>query len=117
LRGGGNEKDSAGRGNGNGRTLAEHGMIGGNWNGLCGEGRMRKTVRGGGNGIGRTQNGSLPLTALISSRDFNPDYGPLWHRMEYGQISLKLYLFLYFILYSNSNIDSYDTNTNTNVFI
>jgi hypothetical protein len=26
LRGGGNEKDSAGGGNGNGRTLTEHGM-------------------------------------------------------------------------------------------
>jgi hypothetical protein len=29
-------------------TLAEHGMTAGNENGLCGEGRMRKTVRGGG---------------------------------------------------------------------
>jgi hypothetical protein len=40
LRGGGNEKDSAGRGNGNDRT---HGMATGNENELCGEGRMRKT--------------------------------------------------------------------------
>jgi hypothetical protein len=38
---------------------------GGNGNELCGEGRMR----GGGNGNDRTQNGNLPLTALISSRD------------------------------------------------
>jgi hypothetical protein len=30
---------------------------------------MRKTVRGGGNGNGKTRKGSLPLTALISSRD------------------------------------------------
>jgi hypothetical protein len=57
----------------------EHGMAAGNGNGLCGEGRMRKTcgegrvrktVWGGGNGNGRTRNDSLPLTALISSRDF-----------------------------------------------
>jgi hypothetical protein len=41
--------------------MTEHGMTTGNENG--------KTVRGGGNGNGRTQNGSLPLTALISSRD------------------------------------------------
>jgi hypothetical protein len=36
---------------------------------LRGEG-MRKTVRGGGNGNGRTRNDSLPFTALISSRDY-----------------------------------------------
>jgi hypothetical protein len=50
---------------------------GGNGNGLCGEGKMRKTgrrewewaSRGEGNGNGRTRNGSLPLTVLISSRD------------------------------------------------
>jgi hypothetical protein len=40
LRGGGNEKDSAGRGNGNDRTLAEHTMTVENGNGLCGEGGM-----------------------------------------------------------------------------
>jgi hypothetical protein len=58
----GNEKDSAG--------MAEHEMAAGNGNELCGEERMRKTVRGWGNGNGRTRNDSLPLTALISSRDF-----------------------------------------------
>jgi hypothetical protein len=47
----------------------EHGMTAENGNGLCREGRMRKTVRGGGNGNDRTRNNSLPLTALISSRD------------------------------------------------
>jgi hypothetical protein len=36
--------------------------------GFAGRG-MRKTVRGGGNGNGGIWNGSLPLTALISSRD------------------------------------------------
>jgi hypothetical protein len=46
----GNEKDIAGRGNGNGRTLAEHGIATGNGN-------------------GRTRNGSLPFTGLINSRD------------------------------------------------
>jgi hypothetical protein len=65
LRGGDNEKDSAERGIG----MAKHGMTARNGNGLCGEGRMRKTVRGGGNGNGKTRNGSLPLTTLISSRD------------------------------------------------
>jgi hypothetical protein len=35
---------------------------------------MRKTVRGGGNGNDRTWNGSLPLTVLISSRDFERGY-------------------------------------------
>jgi hypothetical protein len=49
--------------------MAEHGMAAVNGNGLCGEGRMRKTVRGGRNGNGRTRNANLPLTALISSRD------------------------------------------------
>jgi hypothetical protein len=57
-------KTVRGGGNGNGRTLTEHGMAVENGNGLYGEGRMRKTVRGGGNG-----NDSLPLTALISSRN------------------------------------------------
>jgi hypothetical protein len=51
--------------------MTEHGMAAGNGNGLCGEGRMRKTVWGGGNGNGRTRNGSLPLTVLISSRDYH----------------------------------------------
>jgi hypothetical protein len=46
--------------------MAEHGMTTGNGNGFCGEGRMRKTVRGG-NGDDRTRNGSLPLRA--SPRD------------------------------------------------
>jgi hypothetical protein len=55
--------------------MAEHV---GNGNGLCGEGGMRKTLRGGenkkdgagrGNGNGRTRNDNLPLTALISSKD------------------------------------------------
>jgi hypothetical protein len=32
---------------------------------------MRKTVRGEGNGNGRTWNGCLSLTALISSRDID----------------------------------------------
>jgi hypothetical protein len=36
VRGGGNEND---------RTLAEHERTAGNGNGLCGEGRMKKTVR------------------------------------------------------------------------
>jgi hypothetical protein len=45
-------KTVRGGGNGNGRTPAEHGMAAEN-----------------GNGNGRTRNGSLPLTALISSRD------------------------------------------------
>jgi hypothetical protein len=31
-------KTMRGGGNGNGRTLAEHGMVAGNENGLCGEG-------------------------------------------------------------------------------
>jgi hypothetical protein len=43
LRGGENEKDSAGRG----MRMSEHGMAAGNANEFCGEGRMRKTVRGG----------------------------------------------------------------------
>jgi hypothetical protein len=67
----------------------------GNENELCGEGGMRKTVADGnenelcgeggigmagqpgmgfarrGNANGRTRNGSLPLTALISSRDYH----------------------------------------------
>jgi hypothetical protein len=60
-------KTVRGEGNGNGRTLTEHGMTAGN--GLYGKGRMRKTVRGGGNENDRTRNDSLPLTALISSRD------------------------------------------------
>jgi hypothetical protein len=68
LRGGENEKDGAGRG---GMRITEHGISAENGNGLCGEGRMRKTVRGEGNGNGRTWNGSLPLTALISSRDID----------------------------------------------
>jgi hypothetical protein len=40
-------KTVQGGGNGNGRTPAEHGMAAVNRNGneLCGEGRMRKTVR------------------------------------------------------------------------
>jgi hypothetical protein len=50
----------------------------GNENEICGEGGMRKTVTvgnrmgfaGRGNGNGRTRNGSLPLTVLISSRDY-----------------------------------------------
>jgi hypothetical protein len=37
-------------------------LAAGNGNELCGEGRR------GGNGNGRTRNGSLPLTALISRR-------------------------------------------------
>jgi hypothetical protein len=41
LRGGGNEKDSAGKGV---MGMTEHKMAAGNENGLCGEGRMRKTV-------------------------------------------------------------------------
>jgi hypothetical protein len=52
--------------------MAEHGMATGNGNGLCGEGRMRKTVQGGGNGNGGTRNDSLPLTPLISSRYILP---------------------------------------------
>jgi hypothetical protein len=43
-----------------------------NENEIYGEGGMRKTVgalRGEGNKNGRTRNDSLPLTALISSRD------------------------------------------------
>jgi hypothetical protein len=47
LRGGGNEKDSA-------RNTE--------W-----QPEWEWALRGGGNGNGRTQNGSLPLTALISS--------------------------------------------------
>jgi hypothetical protein len=62
-------KTVRGGGNGNGRTLTEHGKAAGNGNGLYGEGRMRKIVRGGGNENGRTWNDSLPLIALISSRD------------------------------------------------
>jgi hypothetical protein len=54
---------------GGGMRMTEHEMTAGNGNGLYGEGRMRKTVRGGGNENGRTRNGSLPLTALISSKD------------------------------------------------
>jgi hypothetical protein len=42
------------RGNGNDRTR---------------NGNGNELLRGGGNGNGRTRNGSLPLTALISSRD------------------------------------------------
>jgi hypothetical protein len=38
-------KTVRGGGNGNGRTLTEHGMVAGNGNGLCGEGRMKKIVR------------------------------------------------------------------------
>jgi hypothetical protein len=38
--------------------MAEHGMAARNGNGLCGEGRIRKTVRGGDNGNDRTRNGS-----------------------------------------------------------
>jgi hypothetical protein len=49
--------------------MTEHEMTVGNESGLCVEGRMRKAGRGGGNGKDRTGNGSLPLTALISSRD------------------------------------------------
>jgi hypothetical protein len=54
--------------------MTKHRMTARNGNGLCGEGRMRKTVRGGGNGNDRTWNGSLPLTVLISSRDFERGY-------------------------------------------
>jgi hypothetical protein len=60
VRGGGNEEGVMGM---------EHGMTAENGNGLCREGRMRKTARGGGKGNDRTRNNSLPLTALISSRD------------------------------------------------
>jgi hypothetical protein len=38
-------------------------------NGLCGEGGIEKAEGKTGNGNGRTRNGSLPLTALISSID------------------------------------------------
>jgi hypothetical protein len=39
-------KTVRGGGNGNGRTLAEHGMAAGNGNGLCGEGRMGTAEHG-----------------------------------------------------------------------
>jgi hypothetical protein len=61
----GNEKHSVGRGNENDRT--RNGSR--EW-ALRGEG-LRKIVRGGGNGNGRTRNDSLPLIALISSRDIS----------------------------------------------
>jgi hypothetical protein len=48
------------------------------WGGGNGNGRTRNgsqewewSLRGGGNGNGRTRNGSLPLTVLISSRDLD----------------------------------------------
>jgi hypothetical protein len=40
------------------------------WGGVNGNDRTMRHSAGRGNGNGRTQNGSLPLTALISSRDF-----------------------------------------------
>ena len=43
---GGMRKTVRGGGNGNGRTLAEHGMAAGNGNGLCGEGRMGTAEHG-----------------------------------------------------------------------
>jgi hypothetical protein len=52
LRGGGNEKDSAGRGNENDITLAEYGIAAGNrnergeWERQCGEGGMRMAEHG-----------------------------------------------------------------------
>jgi hypothetical protein len=54
-----------------GMRMTEHGMAVGNGNGLCGNGsrEWEWALRGGGNVNGRTRNGSLPLTALISSRD------------------------------------------------
>jgi hypothetical protein len=56
------ECDLRGGGNGNNRTLAEHGMA------LRG-GENKKDSAGRGNGNDRTRNGNLPLTALISSID------------------------------------------------
>jgi hypothetical protein len=49
--------------------MAEHGMAAGNGNELYGGGENEKDGVGRGNGNGRTQNDSLPLTALISSRE------------------------------------------------
>jgi hypothetical protein len=46
LRGGGMRKTVWGGGNGNDRTLAEHGMTAGNGNGLCGEGGMGMAEHG-----------------------------------------------------------------------
>jgi hypothetical protein len=54
----------------------------GNGNGLCGEGELKwqntgrtpgmgMSFAGRGNGNDRTQNDSLPLTVLISSRDYH----------------------------------------------
>jgi hypothetical protein len=62
-------KTVRGGGNGNDRTLAEHRMTTGNGNGLCRERRMRKCGKV---GMRMTEHGmgSLPLTVLISSRDF-----------------------------------------------
>jgi hypothetical protein len=47
---------------------AEQGMVAEHENGLCGEGGRNGKGRTG-NENGRTWNGSLPLTVLISSRD------------------------------------------------
>jgi hypothetical protein len=48
-------------GNGNDRIVAEHGMTAGNGNELCGEGRMRKIVRGGGMGMAEHGMVAYPL--------------------------------------------------------
>jgi hypothetical protein len=60
LRGGRMRKTVRREGNGNDSREWEWALRGG---------RMRKTIRREGNGNGRTRNDSLPLTALISSRD------------------------------------------------
>jgi hypothetical protein len=51
-------------GNGDRIGKAEHGMVRMD---CAGRGNRKGRI---GNGNGRTRNGSLPLTALISSRDF-----------------------------------------------
>jgi hypothetical protein len=77
--------------------VAQHRIVAGNGNRLCGEGRMRKTVQRGGNGNDRTRNDSLPLTVLISSRDIDTNYAT---RRRYLCNSVH-YVKIYFLLHAH----------------
>jgi hypothetical protein len=60
--------------------MTEQGMVIEHENGLCGEGNGKDKI---GNENGITRNGSLPLTALISSRDMHTPWLLVAPHIEY----------------------------------